>query len=270
MKSNSFKITICALASIFLLSSCLGDQSESIESGKDLAYITTFNNTKCAATNCGYITSTEIQAMALGECYLVGYSISTPAVNGIYTPDRVINVSVTPLPQSPLREGTPLSEQENNFAVDNLTIPFFYPTRYMGDRWIFKYAATLNSNEKLIPRYYYDANNQVDKNGDNIKNKNMVVIDVYFEKVITTNQPTSGMNEYLTIANLESLRNLYMPDFSQGTSTSTGKNVDVQILFRYHMNKGAGVPSEISYVGNWETYSRVYMTFGISYNRTDI
>ncbi|MFA6335447.1 MAG: hypothetical protein WCX48_07815 [Bacteroidales bacterium] len=262
MKTLGLNISICTLATVLTLSSCLDDQNDSIESGKDLAFITTYNNTKCAATSCGYVTSPEIQTLIQNECYLIGYIITDPAVDGIYTADNTYNVSDDPLPQTVLKEGTPENEQENNSAVDNLTIPFFYPTHYMGDRWMFKYSAILNSNEKLTPRFYYDENNQVDKNGVSIKNENMVVIDVYFEKsVVTGSNPASSGNEYLTIANFESLRTLYNPDYNRGYSTSNEKCVDVQLLFRYHKNRGVDEPSVISYVGDWETSSRVYMTF---------
>lgn len=264
MKKIGLKISICAIVTALALSSCLKDQDNSIQSDQDLAFITTVNDTKCAATSSGYVTSPEIQALTQEECYIIGYRLTTPPVNGIYTAEQVVNVSTTPLPQTALYEGLPANEQENNLAVEDLYIPFYFPTDFMGDRWLFKYSTAIEEGKNVTVRFYYNAANQIDKEGDDISTKNKIIIDVYFDKHDATLAETRAANSksHLAIANLESLRTLYNPNFDNHTGIYNGKKyVNVQLLFRYHRYIDPVRPSEISYIGNWDSYSSVYMQF---------
>lgn len=266
MKTIKPKTTLISVLIASFFTSCLNNDSNLIESIQDLGYITTVNNTVCAATSCGYVTSPEIKSLRLNECYILGYEINDPAQNGIYTADNVFNISESPVPQTRLNIGTPPSE--NILSTESLDILSFAPTSYLGDRWLLKYSISLDDNEIAAANYYYDENNQIDARGDDISDENKVIIDVYFTKTDTLdNNDVADHGKYLSIGNLESLRSAYTPDYSRSTASQDGKKkVNVLLQFRYHKYVGANTTPEVSYLGNWDTDMTTdkriyYMTF---------
>lgn len=259
---------IILIGNLFMLSSCLDEGGNAIECARDLGYITSVNNTVCAATSCGYVTSPEIQKLKQKECYSLGYTITNSPQNNIYVADRVFHISEQPLPQTSLVQETPPDLTENNIAVNDLNIPIFWSTSYMGDRWLFNFSALTKDKSNVTARFYYDKNNQIDKDGKNVKEENKVIIDVVFIKTESTDDNSvAKMRNFSSIGNLESLR--AFPNFNKVTTDPNGKMyATLLIQFRFHKYISKD-KSEISYLGVWNnancSYDRVYHLTEIYY-----
>lgn len=243
------------------LSSCLSDHESSIESSRDIAYVTTIDNTPCVATSSGYVSAPLVKELKQQECYIIAYKITDLSNNGIYQTNDMTNISGSPLPQTALREASPTPDPKYGLAVKDLNIPIFAATDYMGDRWLFNYTATISKNENVISYFYYDKNNQIDENGKDISKDNKIIIDILFSKSEIVRSATMEDKKHLTVGNLESLRRMYTPDYSKGDSE---KGVPVLIQFRYRKYINENRPYEETFFGSWSTNgtSRVYyMTF---------
>lgn len=265
MKARAISLFITAVISASIFTSCLDNDDNNIECPNDIAYITYHDSVKCAATSCGYVTSPEIKNLKLDECYILGYEITKPSINNIYTAERVYNISEKPLKQTCIQTGAPSAR--DSFAVSDLKVPFFSPTEYLGDRCMFTYSIPYSNNLSLTPHIYFDPNNQIDKDGNNIKGKNKIIVDIYFSK----NDSTSGNNNYRQsfIGNMKDLRNfIFTSEYSNEISTyeNGGRYIAVMVQFRYHKfvypNK-----SVISYIGNWDknSYAGTYYMIAILY-----
>jgi len=252
---------IVIIGNLLMLSSCIDEGSNTIECAQNLGYITSVNNTVCAATSCGYVTSPEIQKLKQKECYVFGYTITSYAQNNVYLADRVYHISEQPLLQTSLVQETPPVLTENNIAINNLSIPIFWSTSYMGDRWLFNFSALSKDKSKVTAHFYYDKNNQIDKEGKNVKEENKVIIDVVFiHSESTEDNSVAKMRNFSSIGNLESLR--AFPNFNKVTTDPNGKMyATLLIQFRFHKYISKD-KSEISYLGVWNKvnscYERVY------------
>lgn len=260
MKTLLFKICIFILSPL-LFASCLDSSNTSIVSGKDVGYVTSVKGVPCLATSSGYITSPLVSSLIMNECYLVAYEITMPDKNGIYTAEALTTVSKDPLPQTILQEGKPIFEEGHSFSVKRLEIPVFAASDYMGDRWLFNYIATVNKSEHVSSYFYYDKENQVDRDGKNISGENKIIIDIAFKKTDIMRLNTMEDKVHLTVGNLEQLRTLFKPDFSKG---DTNNKVNVLIQFRYRKYVDEQKPAQEAYLGTWSANNQnkvYYMTF---------
>jgi|GEM_PF-3777863 len=245
------KTTLCVLiGTLFVLTSCLNDDDNVIQCAQDLGYIKTVNNTVCAATSYGYVTSPEIQRLKPNECYILGYTITRAAQNDIYTADNVFNISTKPLGQTSLLQAAPPVESVNSASVSNLNIPIYSSTTYMGDRWMFNYSALAKDSTKITAYFYYDKDNQVDKDGKNVKQENKVILDVAFVKTeVNGDNSVAKERRFASIGNLESLRTF--PNFKKVESNpGGGLYATLLVQFRYHKYISTD-KSELSYLGAW-------------------
>jgi hypothetical protein len=253
MKKSRIPSLIAAtiLTSIFF--SCIdNDDSYYIKCERDIGFITTKNNIKCAATSYGYITSPEIRLLTLNECYFFGYQISDAPVHDVYTASQIFNKPKEPIPQTLLQIGQP--DDSNTVAIRDLHVLFSTSTNYLGDRWIFAYSAPIRGDEKVTAHFYYDKNHQTDQSGNNVKGKNKLIIDVYFTKTSSTESKEALQENYFTTTgNLESLRAFaFTPEYSKEVTTEPNGSMymAVKIVFRYHQYITAN-QSAVTYVGSW-------------------
>lgn len=236
------------------LTSCLnGLDDDYIECGQDIGFIKTVNNIKCAATSYGLVTSPEIKNLQSGECYILGYQITEAAVDGVYNASRVFNISENPLPQTALKTGKPA--ESTSVAVNDFYIPFYASTDYMDDRWVFNYVASVKNNEKITAEFYYNEDNQIDKNGINVKGSDKIIIDVYFRRNGTPDSSsTVKTKSFSYVGNMR-----YLRDFALNPENSLDVTKDkygryykiIFIQFRYHKYVSA-TKSEVTYLGSWE------------------
>jgi hypothetical protein len=236
------------------LTSCLnGLDDDFIECGQDIGYITTNNGIKCAATSYGHITSPEIKNLKTGECYIMGYQITEASVDGIYNAKRVFNISENPLPQSAITIGKPADS--TSVAISDLFIPFYSSSEYIEDRWVFNYVASVKNNEKITAEFYFNKDNQIDKDGVNIKGQNKIIIDIYFRRNGSPDTTSvAKLKGFTYVGNLRELRSFaFNPEYSKEVSKGTNGGIYKILLiqFRYHKYVSA-TKSEIAYLGSWE------------------
>lgn len=267
MKSIIKKNALWAIVALSAFTSCINNDDPYLKSSRDLAYITTVNDTKCAATSYGYITSAAIQNLNINDCYIVSYSYKTSdkTSDGIYVANEFSNISGDPMPQTVLKSGKPSENADDVFKITELAVPVFSPTKYFGDRWAITYTLLSQQQEKKpIVYFYYDKENQIDKDGVDISDDNKVIIDVDFEEDITMSD-ASKEQKRTVIGNLESLRSAYNPNFNNAQTGNDGaKYVSVLLQFRYKKYNEKSEQFETHYVGTWNTNSIekiLYMTF---------
>jgi hypothetical protein len=254
MKTSAIPFITMIIASMALFS-CLNEEDNYIECRSDIGFITYENGVKCAATSNGYITSTEIKSLILNECYTFGYQITDPPVNGIYKVEKVYNISEKPLTQTSLQIGKPL--KIDTLDVWDIDIPIFAPSTYMGDRWVFTYSSITKERENVIASFFFDKDNQMDKNGNDANGNNEIILDIYFTKADSLNSGCEiEEKRFATVANLESLRTFsFTSEYSKNFSIDMfgGMYKSVQILFRYRKFLKSG-KSEIAYLGSYPFY----------------
>lgn len=250
---KNVRTTPYSLLAILFLTSCLNDSNNgvSLESPRDIAYITTINDTECAATSSGYITHPLVYELQQDECYIVAYRVSASDSQGIYNADMMKNISGAPLPQTKIIEGTSGKITNNSIAVDDLTIPVYSASNYMGDRWLFNYTSSQNKAEKLTAHFYYDRENQIDEEGTSIASDNKIIIDVEFKTSDTNNTLNNSNDDVLSIGNLAKLRTIYEPDYKNSSIENGERRVSVLIQFRYAKYNNESKTVEETYVGSW-------------------
>lgn len=268
MKKIISKVFLPVFSIAFLFSSCLGDNENTFEQSRSFSYVTTNDSrVKVAATASGYIvTSSEIQSTSVveGQCYYLSFKLSSESTvtGGAY------NVELTSTPQ--------LIKSSNFFnrtsppstlpaGTDSLYVTAFNvgnrsPYDYYGDRWLFGYTAQPKVDETPIATFYYDINNQVDKDGTEIitsgtGRENKMIIDVVFTK---TNLNPGGVTQSTTaetVADLSQLRSTF--DVNSSTESDIVKPdgvteyVRVAVKFRYWAINPSTSQKEQYYIGTW-------------------
>lgn len=268
MKKTILKFIFSTCFIVLLFSSCLESGENSFQSGRDFAYITessSSNYVRYAATANGVaITSEEIRNLGLGECYFLSYKVTASGgtTGGVNNAQDVVNLSNYPIPQTSLQQSAPVNT-ENSISVKTLDPSITYlPTDFLGDRWLFAYTVLLKEDEKVAANFYYDANNQKDKDGKDLKGQNAIVIDVRFVK--TTVKPENTVekeNGLYGVGNLSALRTISgLIDFTKVEASSDGnKYVSAPILFRYLKYESAEKPAVETYLGTTTVNNGAYI-----------
>jgi len=262
MKKNVL-VTAC-LAAVMLLASCVKNEDYTVTSERDFAYVTTVNDIKCAATSNGYITGPEVKTLDQNECYFVSYELGGADQNQIYNTTLFSNLSMTPIPQTAIKVMTPPATTP--VATTELNVVLFSATDYVDDRWLFTYTTAEETVLNTVVNFYYDANNQIDEEGNDVTHENKIIIDVQLVEGQEDAEEATDKALY-AVGSLEQLRAIYPADFSASTSYSDGKkraNVLVQFRFKKH-NVSTNV-DETTYLGTWDIDSIsgekvYYMTF---------
>lgn len=250
----NLKWSILSLFSLCLLTSCLSDSDNEFVIGDDLAYITSMNGTKCAAiSHYGYIASSAISNLPTGEYYLIDYKLTNPAFG--VNQGEVLGHSKDPLEVSSLTTTDP---EIDDMSILGMQIRSAYPDRHFADGWLFYFESPSSAKNQSKAYFYYDRDNQIDKNGNDVLQDNKIIIDVYFDAAGAEFAPNSSKLQKV-VADLSSLRYEYEPDFSKGGSDKDGnKYVNVGLQFRYSKVNNNSDEAEITYLGAWDSNSSDY------------
>lgn len=257
----NFKWYILGILSLSIFTSCISDGDNEIYIGEDLAYITTVDGKKYAAISYGYLSASSVQNMTPGQYYLIGYKISDYVLGGVNQGEIVNIIGGKPLDQSYLNISSVYTE---GVDVAGIQIGHWSPLDHYADGWSVYFQAQKEGKNKLVPYFYYDAENQIDEDGKDVSQEsNKVIIDVRFiesDEEFESNNPETQ----ITVANLRDLRYEYTPDFSNAqTDEERGKFVNVTLKFRYNKAAIGNNDAAVSYLGSWDTTSRdcYYMIF---------
>ena len=248
----NFKWYILSLLSVGLFASCLSDSDNEVLLREDLAYITSVNGSKSAATSYGYIVSSKISTLYPGEYYLMSYKLTNPVIGGVNQAE-VLAVSDEPLKVSHLEVDSYDMESE---VVSELQIRHFSAGTHFGDGWSFYSQAASDAKYKLNAYFYYDKENQIDESGKDVSlESNKVIIDVYFSETAEEFESADKYKTQVVVADLSELRGTYTPDYSKGSSNDEGKYVSVAIKFRYNKVGSSSGNATVSYLGSWNAGS---------------
>lgn len=250
MKTNKLIIYFCSIIGALFFTSCLDSGDDSLRINRDIAYITTKNGSACAATRSGYVvTAAQVQTMLRGEFYFVSYEINNSQVDGVYVASEFTKLSDEPIPQTSLKWNSEVPE-DRGLAIVELSTPIFAVDDYWNDRWVFGYTVKIGENDGSEMVFYYDKDNQIDKDGKDISKDNKIIIDICAKKIesFATVGPLKNKTAQ-AVGNLSALRSLIQPDFTKATTLSDGtKVVDVLVQFRYKKQVNDD-KSEIAYLG---------------------
>lgn len=257
--------SLCIISLIF--TSCLSDGNSKVEARDAFAYITTVDGVTCAAVTQGmygvYITSPSISLMYPGECCFLDYTVDDFDWNEKINQATGVNIKEK-VDQRYLAISAPEGESE---AIAKLGLGLFSPNNFWGDNWVFYFEQDAKSEKLYEANFYFDPENQFDQKGNDISGENKAIIDIYFaetsEEVKSSDFPNGVVLR--TVANLESFRSYFMPDFSDGQEDKNGdKLVNVYIKFRYHkLATSSGGEPTVEYLGEWKSEGNegFYMTF---------
>lgn len=213
-KKFSYLMMIAFLAIIsMVMSSCLGD-TESKASGTDYVYVTYLNDTQCAyLPRLGiYITSTEIKNIQVGSIVQLSYNVNLSQITNIYNATNVVVVDATLY--TPSQQGT-VYRVTSLPAVTSADSAFVaLPTSFSNDfssfwgyRRLCSFTSNLIGTQTAKVELYYDENRQVDTNGLDLKNGE-VVLDVRIKKGSAPSNETETAQERGAVVNLTGLHNI--------------------------------------------------------------
>lgn len=252
MKKSLFKLILSTFAVVILFSSCLGDGNNEFGSDSSFAYIKIDQTTgvQCAAVDGIYITSTTIQTLEVGRCYLISYRVSSDNLSssGIYQ-----NATISSQPSSL----TTTIGVVGAASIENTFNPYDFQPYYgsfdsfFGDNWGVVYTAKLKEKDTPRAYFFYDADKQYEM-VDGVRKdveKNQLIIDVRFNYTSGEDGSTIKTGR-LTVGNLSIIKNAfqYSGNFEQGSATYA----DVAIKFRYNqLQSDDTTVKEDVYVGSW-------------------
>lgn len=249
-KTTLLKIFCSVFSVVLLMSSCLGDGDSSFTIERDFAYITSsdgYGINKYAVTPNGNIVNDVISKLTEGECYYIGYKVTSTTADGYFSAEYV-NVldNGLAIPRQNILYATPYSNllnRNDTITPKSLSIGAWSAGKMIGDNWLISYNMTQKGDDKVTAYFYYDANNQKDSEG--ALKANQIIIDIRFAITDPGTDPNIT-NTFSAVGNLGSLRSRYSPDFSGA------EYVNVPVRFRYQRFTSAGQPAEVAYLGTWQ------------------
>lgn len=234
MKSFLIKV-FGAIFSVFMFTSCLGDDDNYIEVAEDFAYIKyDEKDGKYAVTQKGgIILADQIDVLLTGRAYYVSYK-ATYDGSGLGRAERFDLIERDPLPEAKFKVGEPyLSNVPSYLLADsihpiNVAIGACHPySSYYDDKWEVQYTLSKKEDDKIDVYYYYDPNAQK-INGVDL-DENEIVIDIRFVHSEKSVDPEEPKTERLSaLGSLKDLRDQYPAVFPDGEDVA-----DVGIVFRY-------------------------------------
>lgn len=258
MKKSLFKLILGVFATVMLFSSCLGDGGYESGNNNAFAYITTIDGKQCAAMDGCYFTSTLIETLTVGRCYILGYRTNLEAVNSkvFLAEDTAQPIELT---TTYGRVNTPTVE--NTFNSYDFRPYYGSFDSFYGDNWGVVYTAKLKEKDTPRAHFFYDTEKQYEMIDGVRKDvgKNQIIIDVRFDYIPGADGSTVK-KERLTVGNLSQIKNTYKDSdkFDEGSGTY----VDVAIKFRYNQLQPDDVTvKEDVYTGSWTSapyYFRYY------------
>lgn len=254
MKKSLFKLILGVFTTVMLFTSCLGDSSNEFGNDNIFAYITTHEETgrKVAALYQGiYISSSTIDALESGKCYLMSYKVSTDnlSASGIFE-----NATVSAVSESITNTTGVVSAAtiEDTFNPTEFAPYFVRPDSFLDDNWGFYYTTT-TLKEKDTPKayFYYDVDKQYEM-VDGVRKDveaNQIIIDVRFNYTAGVDGGSVLTKQRLSVGNLSLIKNAYKysDNFEQGTDAY----VYVAIKFRYNQLQSDNTMETDVYVGSW-------------------
>jgi len=261
MKKRCVK-ALCVLSFtlvILVVSACTKNPTSfRIENGGDFVYITKIGNTKCAATTYGYMTSDLINSLQYGDCYLMEYVSSSKDENGFFVAEESTLKKENPLRRFAVYDKSTVIDDlgYSTHEIDDLGIFAFDPYLYYGDNWYFKLVSKYDfDNADVRMRVVYDENNQFDKNGSDVSGTNRVILDLIFDAKDGAAANTNAKS-YDVAVNMNNLRMMYVPDFSNPAVSGDTKYVNVLVQFRLRHG------GQDEYIGDWNgSNSPFYLSF---------
>ncbi|MDR2954934.1 MAG: hypothetical protein LBV43_07630 [Prevotella sp.] len=264
MKKSLFKLILGMFATVMLFSSCLGDGSNETGNSGAFAYITTDQTgIKYAVVDTYRITSTAIQGLEAGSCYLIDYrfSFENQSSSGIYqnatmSSQPVLLVST----MGAVGTATTVTETFNPYDFQPYAGSFDSPYGYnLG----VAYIAKLKETDSPRAYFFYDAKKQFEMTNDGVTQEdvkeNQIIIDVRFAHTngADGSQIKAGR---ITVGNLYQIREAYKRSdkFKEGS----GEYTDVAIKFRYNqLQSDDKTVKEDVYVGSWTPAPYSYYCF---------
>ncbi len=254
-------LTVIVVAA--LLSSCLGDEDNKIEvKTPTFSYVRDYNGSLVAAVsgiNMYIVSNTLSNTASHGDCVFLTYTTQHGASSsGIYGAE--IKTISDPIEQEPIEKVTQIPTLENQVYPSTMSVKTYSPDSFLGDRWLFNGSFELKDEEIVVPRFYYNTENQIEI--DSNKNpvtigKNCGIIDVRFV-VINPNEEEDAVKMPVT-------RDDIVGDFSnarvsgflpvEGLSASS-TTVNFPFKFRYIRSTIDGKGNtvlETMYLGAWST-----------------
>ncbi len=255
MKKSLFNLILGVFTTAILFTSCLGDSNNEFGNDNIFAYITTHEKTgeKVAALyNNVYISSSVIDALETGKCYLISYKVSTEnlSANGVFENASVYGVSES-ITSTTGTVATPTMEE--TFNPTDFAPYFVRPDSFMGDNWGFYYTIT-TLREKDTPKayFFYDADKQYEM-ADGVRKDvgtNQIIIDVRFNYTAGVDGGSVLTQQKMSVGNLSMIKSAfkYSDNFEKGSENY----VDIAIKFRYNqLQSDKTTVKEDVYVGSW-------------------
>lgn len=248
----------------FLFTSCLSDSDNYIE-GSGTGYITSYDGQKYIAMDFGYLSADGLQNLEMGKYYYLRFSTkSLMSPTNIYQ-GQVLNVYNNGKPMDVFSLRTE-KVTENGIPTYSLHIISGSDDKKMADGWTIELLAKPESKKELVPHFYYDVENQIDQNGNNVLNeKNKVIIDIRFTESDKEFDKENYYKVQRVVAKLGDLRNRFEADFSKSKPNNDSKKTAmVSIQFRCIVQDGSSEDkTKPQYIGSWDINNRnhMYMTF---------
>ena len=260
MTKVTFKILTFTLLCILGLSSC-DNKGYTISSTGAFAVIATDTDGVHARTNIanGKLVSPEISKLTPGQCYVIDYKVTEYPMDGyLYTASTFNLVQEQPIPQSEIDY---LDVQDRGVPVVSFNLQSYSHSTHWLDRWFF-YVSKTDEEQNLKAKFYYNAANQIDKEGNDVTGKNIMILDVVFTEQplgeLSSTEQTGGKandvsngnsDAFLTVGNLSRMRYNFPVNSEDLKQDNMGDSyASVLVLFRYLKAQSTGEPV-VQYLG---------------------
>lgn len=250
MKKTLCKLILSTFAAGMLFTSCLGDGNNEFKSDNSFAYITTIDGKQCAAMDRYHFTSTMIQTLTVGRCYILGYRTNYEAASSkiLLAEDIAQPIELT---MTYGRVDPPM--MENTFNPSAFQPEIFASTDYFGDNWCFIYKAKLKEKDTPRAHCFYDVDRQFEMIDGVRKDveKNQIIIDVRFDYIPGADGSSVDLT-WRSVCNLSGIKNRYKLDSGKYDPTTSESYVRVDVKFRYNQLQSDGkTVKENVYIGSW-------------------
>ena len=265
MKKSLLKLILGVFTTAILFTSCLGDSSNEFGNEGIFAYITTHEKTgeKVAALyNNIYISSSVIDALEIGKCYLISYKVSTENLSSDVIFENASVYAVSESLTSTTGTVGSATTMTDTFNPTDFAPYFVKPDDFVGDNWGFYYTVT-TLREKDTPKayFFYDANTQYEM-VDGVRKDletNQIIIDVRFNYVAGVDGGSVLTQQELSVGDLSAIKSAfkYSDNFEQGTDSY----VYVAIKFRYNQLQSDKTTVTEDVVGSWTSSPYNFLYF---------
>lgn len=252
MKKSLFKLILSTFAVGLLLTSCLGDSTNSRENPRAFAYITTIDGTQCAAMDGYYYTSAIIKTLTVGRCYILGYRTNYEAATSKILHAEDISQPIA-LVTTYGRVDAPNIENAFNPSAFQPEIGVY--STYFGNNCSFIYKAKLKEKDTPRAHCFYDVTKQYEMIDGVRKDvgKNQIIIDVRFDNIPGADG-ASVDNSWRSVSDLSGIKNWYKENSDNyDPANATDNYVRVDVKFRYNQLQSDGTTVKEVYFGNWTT-----------------